>query len=73
MMDRYAETVYLEEMPNMDVITKLVQKGQEEKRLRVRFKLESEQYDTLAAYFGMEDTSAIVLAKKALEEFISMI
>jgi predicted house-cleaning noncanonical NTP pyrophosphatase (MazG superfamily) len=72
LIDRHV-AASLEELPDMDIITELAQKSQEEKLLRVRFGLESEQYDALAAYFGEKDKSATVLAKKAIEEFISII
>jgi len=73
LIDRYVEAASLEDSPDMSVITELAQKSEEEKLLRVRFSLESEQYDALAAYFGEKERPATVLAKKALEEFISVI
>ena len=73
LIDRYVEAASLEEFPNMDVITELAQKSQEEKLLRVRFSLESEQYDALATYFGEADRPVTFLVKKAIEEFISII
>jgi predicted house-cleaning noncanonical NTP pyrophosphatase (MazG superfamily) len=73
LIDRYVEAVSLEDLPDMSVITELAQRSQEERLLRVRFSLESEQYDALAAYFGEKERAATVLAQKALEEFISLI
>lgn len=73
LIDRYVEAASLEDCPNMDVITELAQKGQEKELLRVRFSLESEQYDALAAYFGEDGRPATSLVKKAIEEFISII
>jgi hypothetical protein len=72
LIDRYV-AASLEEYPDMSIITELAQKTQEEQLLRVRFSLENEQYDALAAYFGEDGRPATSLVKKAIEEFISII
>lgn len=72
LIDRYV-AASLEDLPDMGIITELAQKSREEQLLRVRFSLESEQYDAVAAYLGEDGRPATFLVKKAMEEFISII
>ena len=62
-----------QEFPDTDVLARLAQKRQEDRYLRVNFKLSKKQYAALAAYFNDYDQSGNVLVGKAIEEFISMI
>jgi hypothetical protein len=73
LIDKHIEAASIEGTPDMDIVERLVQKGQEEKRLRVSFSLESDHYEALAAYFGERERPATFLVKKAVEEFISVI
>ena len=74
LIDEYGAAMSLEKKPEMTMITELVEKGREERRLRVRLKLEKEQFDTLAAYFEKdENVSATMLVREALEEFYTLI
>ena len=72
LIDQYVAAA-AEELPNMEAIASLAQKEQEDKLLRVFFKLSTEQYDALSAYFGEPQRSATFLVQKALEEFIQLI
>jgi L-arabinose isomerase len=74
LIDKYGEAMSLEKKPNMNTIVQLVEKGREERRLSVRFKLEKEQFDALAAYFEKdENISATVLVQEVIDEFFSLI
>lgn len=72
LIDQYVETTR-ERLPDMSVIAKLAQKSQEDRILRVSFKLTSEQYDALATYFKEAGQSGTGLVEKAIEELISII
>ncbi|MGH7453454.1 MAG: hypothetical protein ACRENG_19045 [bacterium] len=69
LIDRYIEASS-EEIPDLSTIAQLAQKSREDKLLRVSFKLTSEQYDALAAYFSEDERPATYLVKNAIEEFI---
>lgn len=69
LIDDYVEAS-LQVLPDMNVIINLAQKNRVAKLLDVRFRLESEQYDALAEYFGEDGQPGTYLVKKAIEEFI---
>jgi len=73
LIDRYVEAASLEGVPDMEAISELAQKGQEERLLRVSFRLDGEQYDALAAYFGEDQRPGTILVRRAVEELISLI
>jgi hypothetical protein len=71
-IDQY-DAAGLAENPDLDVISDLAKRGQEDKYLRVNFKLTNGQYDALATYFGETQKPAAFLVQKALEEFIQLV
>jgi hypothetical protein len=63
----------LEDKPDMAAIAELAKKSQEDKLLRVNFKLASEHYSLLEAYYNEPQRPATFLVQKALDEFIQLV
>jgi hypothetical protein len=72
LIEKYRETNVLT-TPDMDAITRLAQKGQEENLLKVNFRLTQEQYDALVAYYKEPGQAGTYLVQRAIQEFIALV
>lgn len=73
LIEQYVDAASPTQLPDMNIIERLVQQGDGQKLLRVAFTLEDDYYEALATYYGEEGQSANDLVKKAIEEFVRIL